>query len=35
VDVLLDRIYATPADVNQSVIDRMIGWVDAVRPSNG
>jgi hypothetical protein len=34
-DVLLERIYAMPADVHQSVIDRMIGWVDAVRPANG
>ncbi|GAA3518475.1 hypothetical protein GCM10022234_12430 [Aeromicrobium panaciterrae] len=30
-DVLLDRIYAMPAGVHQSVIDRMIGWVDAMR----
>jgi hypothetical protein len=34
-DVLLERIYAMPADVHQSVIDRIIGWIDAVRPANG
>ena len=29
-DIQLERIYALPADVHQSVIDRMIGWVNAM-----
>lgn len=31
VDVLLDRIYAMPDGVHQSVVDRMIGWAESVR----
>ncbi|WP_332642189.1 DUF6036 family nucleotidyltransferase [Aeromicrobium sp.] len=34
-DVLLERIYAMPAGVHQSVIDRMIGWVAAIKDANG
>lgn len=30
-DVLLERIYAMPADVEQIVIERMIGWVESTR----
>jgi hypothetical protein len=30
-DLLLERIFAMPAAVHQSVIDRMIGWVEAMR----
>lgn len=30
-DVLLERIYAMPATVDQSVIDRMVGWVESTR----
>lgn len=32
-DVLLERIYAMPADVHQSIVDRMIAWVASVRGS--
>jgi hypothetical protein len=34
-NVLLDRIFAMPAEVHQSVTDRMTGWVDAVISFNG
>lgn len=34
-DTLLERMYAMPADVHQSVVDRLIGWADAVRNSGG
>lgn len=33
-DVLLERIYAMPGEVHQSVMDRMIGWVDSTRNAN-
>jgi hypothetical protein len=33
-DVVLERVYAMPADVHQSVIDRMSGWVDSTRNGN-
>lgn len=35
VEVLLERIYAMPADVHQSVLDRMIGWAESVRRADG
>ena len=31
-DVLIERIVALPDQVHQSVIDRMIGWVESMRP---
>jgi hypothetical protein len=34
-DILLERIYALPPDVHQSVVDRMIGWVEAMKESSG
>jgi hypothetical protein len=33
-ELLLERIYAMPADVHQSIIDRMIGWAGSTRNAN-
>jgi hypothetical protein len=34
-DLLLERIFALPGDVHQSVIDRLIDWVESMRESSG